>query len=65
MPTSFISSSARLRAARWPMSLWIRSGSAIWRPIVMTGFRNEIGSWKTIAISLPRTFSRSVSVSFS
>ena len=30
-------------------------GSAIWRPIVMVGFSEVIGSWKIMATSLPRT----------
>jgi hypothetical protein len=34
---------------------WCRiSASLIWRPIVITGFSDVIGSWKIIAIRLPR-----------
>ena len=32
-----------------------RSGSAIWRPIFITGLSDVIGSWKIIAISLPQS----------
>ena len=35
--------------------------SAIWSPIRITGLSDEIGSWKIIAISLPRTRSSSSS----
>ena len=32
-----------------------RMASAIWSPTVNTGFSDVIGSWKIIAISLPRS----------
>jgi hypothetical protein len=35
--------------------LWITSASAIWRSIVCSGLSEVIGSWKTIAMRLPRT----------
>ena len=35
----------------------MRSTSAIWLPTVKAGLRLVVGSWKTIATSLPRTFS--------
>ena len=31
------------------------SDSVIWRPIFITGFSEVIGSWKTIAISVPQS----------
>ena len=37
------------------MPKWVSSASRICRPIVSTGFRLVIGSWKIIAISWPRT----------
>ena len=40
------------RAARRP--LWTRRSSPIWSPIVSTGLRLDIGSWKMMAISCPR-----------
>ena len=45
---------ARPRAARPPRPSFTRSVSAIWSPIVKTGFRQLVGSWKIIAISRPR-----------
>ena len=47
--------SSSLRAALSLMSGWcVCSASAIWSPIVNTGFSDVIGSWKIIAISPPR-----------
>ena len=43
------------RAARFDMSSCSSSASAICRPIVSTGLSEVIGSWKIIAMSLPRT----------
>ncbi|MGX1320365.1 hypothetical protein AB7M17_003818 [Bradyrhizobium sp. USDA 377] len=40
-------------AARDRPRCWINA-SAIWKPIVSTGLRLVIGSWKIIATSLPR-----------
>src|SRR2546423_1438397 len=54
MPTRSISSTARASASRRFMPKWVLSVSRIWRPIVSTGFREDIGSWKIIAISRPR-----------
>ena len=36
------------------------TASAIWSPTVKTGLRLVIGSWKIIAMSLPRTLRISV-----
>ena len=44
----------RLRAADLPTSRCVGMASAIWSPIVYTGVSAESGSWKTIAITLPR-----------
>ena len=55
MPTRPSSSTARARAWASVMPRWIVSGSAICRPMVSTGFRLVIGSWKTIAMSRPRS----------
>src|SRR5436190_8957126 len=54
MPTWSISSAARDVAACLPRPRCVSRLSRIWRPIVSTGFRLVIGSWKIIAISLPR-----------
>src|SRR6478672_68000 len=54
MPTAFSSSSARLRACFFETSSCRRIASASWSPILCTGLRLVIGSWKIIAISLPR-----------
>ena len=43
---------ARLRCALAPV--WMRTASAIWWPMVSTGLRLVIGSWKIIAMRLPR-----------
>ena len=34
--------------------MWISSTSAIWSPTVITGFRAVIGSWKIMAMRVPR-----------
>ena len=52
--TSRSSSSARTRASAGPISKCVRRVSTIWKPMVKTGFSAVIGSWKIIAISLPR-----------
>src|SRR5262245_9333589 len=54
MPTRLSSSAARTRAWAELMPRWISAGSVSWRPIVSTGLSDVIGSWKIIAISLPR-----------
>src|SRR5881227_542706 len=54
MPTAFRRSRARARDVRFETSSCSRIASASWSPILCTGFRLVIGSWKIIAISLPR-----------
>jgi len=54
MPTRSSNSAARFSAALRFMSKCVSSDSLIWRPIVRTGFRDVIGSWKIIEISRPR-----------
>ena len=56
MPTRSRSSTARARASFLLRPWWRRSTSPICRPMVRTGFREVIGSWKIIAMSLPRIF---------
>jgi hypothetical protein len=56
MWTSFSMSTVLSRASRRPSPSWSRIASAICSPIVNTGLREVIGSWKTIEISLPRIF---------
>ncbi len=63
IPTSCISSTARTRASFRPSPWWSRTASAIWLPTVKTGFREVIGSWKIIEMSLPRIFASSFSSS--
>src|SRR5437762_1234182 len=55
MPTSFRCSSAFASAAARETSLCSRTASRSWCPIVRTGLSDVIGSWKIIAISLPRS----------
>ena len=50
---------ARVRPALRSIPKCVSSASRIWRPIVSTGFRLVIGSWKIIAISLARGPARS------
>src|SRR4051794_234354 len=54
MPTWSRSSTARFHAASLPASLCAENASAIWAPTRYIGWRHANGSWKTIAISLPR-----------
>src|SRR5947208_16301712 len=54
MPTAFKSSSDRFRACLFETSSCSRMASLSCSPILCTGFRLVIGSWKIIAISLPR-----------
>ena len=54
---------ALLAASASSMSKCVSSASRICRPIVSTGFRLVIGSWKIIAMSLPRMSRSSLSVS--
>ena len=56
MPTSSQQLDGALAGRRAAMPLWSSSASLIWRPIVSTGFSEVIGSWKIMAMSLPRTF---------
>ena len=46
---------ARSQASCLLTFVWRRTCSAIWSPTVNTGFRLVSGSWKIIAISLPRS----------
>ena len=55
MPTCANAAMARSSASDLPTSMCSRMASAIWKPMVNTGFRLVIGSWKIIAISPPRT----------
>ena len=55
IPTSWSTSIARSVASCLETCLWIRTGSAIWRPTVIVGFSEVIGSWKIMATLLPRT----------
>ena len=61
MPTSARALTVMSLAADFATSWWSRTASMIWSPIVRTGFRLVIGSWKIIAISPPR-MSRSSSL---
>jgi hypothetical protein len=65
MPTRSSNSAVRFSASSLSIPKWVSSTSRIWRPIVKTGFRLVIGSWKIIATSLPRTPRSSSSESFS
>ena len=64
MPTESRSSIARSRARRDDNPQRRVSTSVNWRPIFMTGLREDIGSWKIIAISRPRTSRISPGVSW-
>src|SRR5712691_9522026 len=57
--TRSISSRARRCAAAGPSPRWRTSVSTIWSPIVNTGSRAVIGSWKTIEATRPRSARRS------
>ncbi len=63
MPTALIESTAFSQAAFFDSPWWSITASEIWSPIVNTGFRLVIGSWKIIAMSLPRTWRISSSLS--
>ena len=54
MPTSLSISTARSSASRRDMRRCRRSASVICAPIVCTGLRDVMGSWKIMEISLPR-----------
>ena len=48
------------QASSLPLSWCSVIASAIWSPTLKTGFRLVIGSWKIIAMSLPRTLAHLV-----
>ena len=54
-PTRCRSSTVRVRAARRPSPLWTKSTSLTCFSIVWSGLSDVIGSWKIMAIRLPRT----------
>ena len=54
MPTSSSNSITRFLSASPRRPAWIASVSATWLPIVKTGFKDVIGSWKITEMSLPR-----------
>ena len=54
IPTRSIRLTARSIASALEIFSWARICSTIWSPIRCTGLSDEIGSWKIIAISLPR-----------
>ena len=54
MPTERSRAMAVSRASPLSMSRWWRSDSVIWSPTFMTGLSEVIGSWKTMAISVPQ-----------
>ena len=53
-PTRPSISSVRSRSSARDTCLWIRSTSPIWLPIVWSGDSEVIGSWKIMAMRLPR-----------
>ena len=53
MPTRPSSSRVRRRASRRELPC-SRSASSIWAPMVITGFSDDSGSWKTMPICPPR-----------
>ncbi len=65
IPTALSDSTAFSQAAFFDSPWWSMTASAIWSPTVKTGFRLVIGSWKIIAMSLPRTWRISSSESAS
>src|SRR5215203_4164382 len=54
MRTRFSIETARARASAGEAPSWMRTDSAIWWPMVSTGLRLVIGSWKIMAMRLPR-----------
>ncbi len=54
MPTSFKTWTVFSWASLLERSWWIRIASRIWFPTVKTGLRLVMGSWKIMAMSLPR-----------
>ena len=65
MPTKLSSSALRWRASSLFIPMWSSSASVIWRPMVSTGLREVIGSWKIMATLLPLTWRISSSLSSS
>ena len=65
IPTALSDSTAFSQAAFFDRPWWRMTASAIWSPTVKTGLRLVIGSWKIIAMSLPRTWRISSSESAS
>ena len=65
MPTLASSSTAICAASRLPLPWCSTIASAIWSPTLNTGLRLVMGSWKIIAMSLPRTSRISSSLSAS
>ncbi len=63
MPTVSSALAARSRAAAGPNRSWAAMASAICAPMVSTGFSVADGSWKTMAISRPRTWRSSAGFS--
>ena len=61
MPTSVISSTTRSATCRRDNPICSSSASAICQPTGNTGFSDDIGSWNTTEMSLPR-MSRTVSI---
>jgi hypothetical protein len=59
-PTLPSISVVRARASSAPTPSWMRNASPIWSPIVCSGERELIGSWKMIEIRSPRMARRSV-----
>ena len=55
MPTERSRAIAVSLASPLSMSRWWRSDSVIWLPTFITGLSEVIGSWKTMAISVPQS----------
>ena len=62
MPTSSSSSLALALASPLDLSVWRRITSSIWLPMVYTGFRLVMGSWKMMETSFPRILRNSFSL---
>ena len=55
MPTLRNRSTARSFASAFDTFSWVRMASTIWLPTRYTGLSEVMGSWKIIAMSLPRS----------
>ena len=55
MPTMARSSAALVRACCFVMFMWSSNVSVICLPMLSTGFREVMGSWKIIPMRFPRT----------